>query len=117
MTPIIVLAIGVNIFILISVIELIRRNRLKEKYSLLWLFASVVMLWFSVSRESLFALSEFIGIKYPPSLIFLFGLLFLIVINIHLTSVISKLTEQNKNLSQEVAMLYERVERIEEKNI
>ncbi len=116
MTPIIVLAIGINIVILISVVELIRRNRLKEKYSLLWLFATVVMLWFSISRKSLFALSAAIGIKYPPSLIFLFGLLFLIIINIHLTSVISRLTEQNKNLSQEIAILNERLERIEEKN-
>lgn len=94
-----------SMVILATVIELIRRNRLKEKYALLWLFSSVVLLFFSISRESLHYVSALIGIKYPPSVIFLLGLLFLIIINIHLTSVISGLTEKNKTLAQEIALL------------
>ena len=94
-----------NIAIFISVIELVRRNRLKERYSLLWLLASVVMLWFSLSRESLHAVSRLIGIQYPPSLLFLLAILFLIIINIHFSTVISELSEKNKHLAQEIALL------------
>lgn len=99
------LATLVNIAIFISVIELVRRNRLKERYSLLWLFASIVMLWFSLSRESLHYVSRLIGIQYPPSLIFLLAILFLIIINIHFSTVISELFEKNKHLAQEIALL------------
>jgi hypothetical protein len=100
-----ILAIFVSMSILLSVIELIRRNRLKEKYSLLWLFSTLVMLWFSFSRESLHVVSKMFGIKYPPSFIFLLGFLFMIVINIHITSVISELSDKNKTLAQEIALL------------
>jgi len=93
----------INIIIFITVVELTRRNRLKERYSLLWLFSSFVMIWFSVSRESLHLLSRVIGIQYPPSLIFLLGFLFLIIINI------SELSDQNKTLTQEIALLQETV--------
>jgi hypothetical protein len=58
-----------------------------------------------VSRESLHYVSRLIGIQYPPSLIFLLGLIFLIVINIHFTTVISELSDKNKILSQEIALL------------
>lgn len=96
-----------SIGIVFSIIELIRRNRLKEKYSLLWLFSSLVILFFSVSRKSLESLSLLIGIQYPPSLIFLLGFLFLVVINIHFSTVISELFEKNKTLTQEIALLRE----------
>ncbi len=105
----------VSSIILISVVELIRRNRLKERYSLIWLFSSIVMLVFSLSRQSLHVAAQLIGIKYPPSLIFLFGLLFLVVINIHFASVISTLSDRNKSLAQELALLREHLERIDGK--
>ncbi len=102
-----VLATMVSLGILFLVLELIRRNRLKEKYSLLWLFSSVVMLCFSLSRELLHTVSLSIGIKYPPSFIFLLAFLFLTVITIHITSVISELSERNKALLQEIVLLRE----------
>jgi hypothetical protein len=101
------LAFLVSVAIVASVIELIRRNRLKEKYSLLWLFSSFVILFFSVSRKSLESISLFVGIQYPPSFIFLLGFLFLIVINVHFSTVISELFEKNKTLTQEIALLRE----------
>jgi hypothetical protein len=110
MIPLLTTIISITIFI--SIIELIRRNRLKEKYSILWLFASVVLILFSLSRESLHYISSLVGVHYPPSFIFLLSFLFLIIINIHLTSVISKLTDNNKTLSQEVALLKEAVAKV-----
>ena len=107
MDVVILLATLVALSIVLSVVELIRRNRLKEKYSLLWLAASLVILFFSVSRKSLETISLLVGIQYPPSFIFLLATLFLIVINIHFSTVISELSEKNKNLAQEIALLKE----------
>jgi hypothetical protein len=105
MDIVILLATLVAASIVFSVVELIRRNKLKEKYSLLWLAASLVILFFSASRRSLETISLLVGIQYPPSFIFLLATLFLIVINIHFSTVISELSEKNKNLAQEIALL------------
>jgi hypothetical protein len=95
---------------------LIRQNRLKEKYALLWLGSSLLMIPFSLSRQLLHTVAAFFGIKYAPSLIFLMGFLFLVVINIHLTSVISQLTDRNKSLAQELALLKQALEGMTGKN-
>jgi hypothetical protein len=90
---------------LVVIIELIRRGRLKEKYSLLWLFAGTVLLIFSSSRYLLEYASSLVGIYYPPSFLFLLAFLFLLLITLHFSSVISGLSEKNKHLAQEVALL------------
>jgi hypothetical protein len=91
--------------VLFVVIELIRRGRLKEKYSLLWLFAGGVLLVFSSSRDLLEYVARLLGVFYPPSLLFLLAFLFLLLITLHFSVVVSGLSEKNKQLAQEVALL------------
>ncbi len=100
-----VLSIVVNGSVLLLVIELIRRGRLKERYSLLWLFAGTVLLVLSSSREILEFISRSMGIYYAPSFLFLVAFLFLLLITLHFSVVISGLSEKNKQLAQEVALL------------
>lgn len=101
----------VSLGLLLAIIELIRRNRLKEKYSLTWLFSSLVMLFFSLSRKSLEYVAILVGVYYPPSFIFVLGLFFLIIINVHFSMVISELFEKNKKLAQEIAIMKEEVKK------
>jgi hypothetical protein len=98
---------------LLVIVELIRRGRLKEKYSLLWLFAGTILLIFSSSRYLLEYASSLVGIFYPPSFLFLLAFLFLLLITLHFSSVISGLSEKNKHLAQELALL--RQEMLEER--
>jgi hypothetical protein len=100
-----ILAIGGSGAILVLVIELVRRGRLKERYSLLWLLASIVMLVFAFSRGLLETASHLLGILYPPSFLFLIAFFFLLLITLHFSTVISRLSEQNKRLAQEIALL------------
>jgi len=90
---------------LIVIVELIRRGRLKERYALLWLFAGIILLIFSLSRGLLEYVAALVGIYYPPSLLFLLAFLFLLLITLHFSSVISGLSEKNKQLAQELALL------------
>jgi hypothetical protein len=90
---------------LIVIVELIRRGRLKERYALLWLFAGIILLVFSLSRALLDYVASLVGIYYPPSLLFLLAFLFLLLITLHFSSVISELSEKNKLLAQELALL------------
>lgn len=105
--------------VLVVVVELIRRGRLKERYSLLWLLAGGVLLVFSSSRDILGYVSRLLGIYYPPSLLFLLAFLFLLLITLHFSVVISGLSEKNKQLAQELALLrqemHEAVQRAEHK--
>jgi hypothetical protein len=91
--------------VLFLVVELIRRGRLKERYSLLWLFASGVLLLLSSSRGILRYISNMMGIYYPPSFLFLLAFLFLLLITLHFSVTISGLSEKNKRLAQELALL------------
>jgi hypothetical protein len=91
--------------LLFIVIELIRRGRLKERYSILWLLAGAVLLIFSLSRGLLEYVSRLVGIFYPPSLLFLLAFLFLLLITLHYSVVISGVTEKNKLMAQELALL------------
>ena len=104
------LAIAGSAAVLFAVIELIRRGRLKERYALLWLASSIVMLVLSLSRGLLEAIARLVGIYYPPSLLFIVAFVFLLLITLHFSAVISGLSEKNKRLAQEVALLREALE-------
>jgi len=91
--------------VLLLVVELIRRGRLKERYSLLWLFAGGVLLVLSSSRTILEYISNLVGIYYPPSFLFLLAFLFLLLITLHFSVTISGLSEKSKRLAQELALL------------
>jgi hypothetical protein len=91
--------------LLIVVVELIRRGRLKERYALLWLLAGAVLLFLSLSRGLLDAIARLLGIFYPPSFLFLLAFFFLLLITLHFSVVLSSLSDKNKKLAQELALL------------
>ncbi len=91
--------------LLVIVVELIRRGKLKERYSLLWLCAGTVLLILSSSRYLLELISRTLGIFYPPSFLFLLAFFFLLLITLHFSVVISGLSEKNKKLARELALM------------
>jgi hypothetical protein len=109
------LAIAGSAILLLLVFELIRRGRLKERYALLWLFSSLVLLILSLSRSLLEFFSRLVGIYYPPSLLFLVAFVFLLLITLHFSAVISGLSDKNKRLAQELALLRQEVEQLRTK--
>jgi hypothetical protein len=106
-------AIAAALFLLV-IFELIRTRRLQERYALLWLVTGGVILVLSIWRDALRLLAEQIGIAYPPSALFVVGLLFILVVLLHYSTVISELAERNVRLAQDLALLEERL-RIQER--
>jgi len=96
--------------LLLVVLELIRSRRLQERYALLWLLTGCVMLVFAIWTDALGKLADATGIAYPPSALFVLGSAFMLVLLLHYSTVISKLSEQNTALTQRVAMLKLRLE-------
>lgn len=95
---------AVSILLLAIVIELIRRRRLKEEYSLLWLLSGIVILAFSIFPNLLDIISRMVGMYYLTTLLVI-SFLFLLLIVLHFSTVISQLSEKNKELAQDLSIL------------
>lgn len=93
------------LILLAVVFELIRSRRLQERYAILWLVTGGVILVLAVWRDALGTLSETVGIAYPPSALFVLASLFILVVLLHYSTVISKLADQNRILAQRLALL------------
>ncbi|MBI5970744.1 MAG: DUF2304 domain-containing protein [Deltaproteobacteria bacterium] len=91
--------------LLIFVINSIRRGILKERYSILWLAAAVVIIALSLKKGLLDAVARLLGVAYPPSLLFLVAFIFVLLILLHFSIVISIFHEKNKILTQEITLL------------
>ncbi|MCY4527115.1 MAG: DUF2304 domain-containing protein [Anaerolineaceae bacterium] len=90
---------------LLLVLELVRRRHLREEYALLWLATGAVLLLLSLSRPLLDTLAALTGIFYPPSALFLVALLFVLTILLHFSVILTRLTQQNRELAQQLALL------------
>ena len=91
--------------LLLVIVELIRSRRLQERYALLWLLTGAVLLFFALWRGALMKVSDLVGIKYPPSALFVMAAFFILLVLLHYSTVISKLADQNTVLAQRLALL------------
>jgi len=92
------------------IFELVRRKRLMERYAILWLVAGAIVLVLGLWQGLLTTLAHAVGIYYAPSALFAIAFLFVIVMLVHFSTTISRLSDQNKILAQRLALLRERVE-------
>ena len=101
-----------SILLLLVVLELIRSRRVRERYALLWLLTGAVLLALSLWRDGLNTIAGWVGVtSYPPAVLFAVGTLFILVVLLHYSTVISRLSDQNTILAQRIALLEERVRR------
>lgn len=105
-----VVSLALSLSIFGFVLWLVRERRLREKYALLWLSTSLFIILLTVSRRVLEVAALSIGIYYPPSLLFLVGVLFLLMVSIGHSVTLSRLSESNHNLAQELALLRKQME-------
>jgi hypothetical protein len=99
-----------SILLILVVLELIRSRRLRERYALLWLATGFVLLVLSAWRDGLNTIAGWFGVTgYPPAVLFAVATLFILVVLLHYSTVISRLSDQNSILAQRLALLEERV--------
>ena len=105
MTRVTLFSICASAALLLYILEMVRRRKLREEYSILWLAGSVVILILSLKQDWLISIAYTVGIAYPPSFLFLVGILFILLILIHFSIAISKLHHMNKKMAQEIALM------------
>ena len=112
MTPLavsIVAAIA-SVGLLLVVLDLIRRRRLRERYALLWLATGVVLLVLAIWRSGLNTIAAWVGVTgYPPAVLFAVAVLFILLVLLDYSTVISKLADQNTVLAQRIGLLEQRL--------
>jgi hypothetical protein len=85
--------------------ELIRRRRLREEYALLWVITTVGMMALATWYGLIEWITQLIGAIAVTTTLFIFALVFLLLISVHFTTVLSRLTVQVRRLTQELALL------------
>lgn len=106
--------IGILCFTLVGIIiELIRQDRLKEHYAIIWLLTAVSIFIFGIWPNSLNVVSRIVRLHHLTTL-FLVAFLFLLAIVLHYTLAISQLFDRNRRLTQEVAWLRFELEQLRE---
>ncbi len=112
MTPVRVSIAGViaSILLILVILELVRGRRLKERYALLWLATGIVLLVLSAWRDGLNTIASWVGVtSYPPAVLFAVAVLFILLVLLHYSTVLSKLTDENVQLAQRIALLEEQM--------
>ena len=108
-----IVAVAVTGGLFFLVFELVRRRRLMERYALLWLFSTAVLLGLAIWRGLLERVASTVGIYYAPSALFAVAFAFVLALLLHFSLVISRLADQNKVLAQKLGMLQERIATLE----
>ena len=108
-----IVAIAASALLLLGVLELVRRRALLERYALLWLFSSLVLLALAVWKGLLSEVAQAVGIFYPPSALFVIAFGFILLLLLHFSVAVSRLADQSKVLAQRVALLERRLSEAE----
>ena len=93
-----------SLAIFFFIFSLVKNKRVKEEYSILWFAMSLFLLYLSLDRYAIDRLGDLFGIAYKPSVLTLITTGFIFLVLIHITVVITKLSEQNKELIQELGL-------------
>jgi hypothetical protein len=101
-------AVGLALYVL----DLVRRRKLSEEYSFLWVVASVVVAVLGFSTPLLRAITRALGILYEGSTVFLFGVAFATAMLLHVSVRLSRMGQENHALTRELALVRYELERL-----
>jgi hypothetical protein len=112
-THIRIVAILSTLVLLLVVLELVRRRRLLERYALVWLGSTIVLLGLGIWQGLLGTIADAIGVVYPPNALFVIAFGFVLLLLLHFSTAVSRLTDQTKVLAQRLALTEQRQAELE----
>jgi hypothetical protein len=114
-THIRIVAIVATLVLLLVVLELVRRRRLLERYALVWLGSTIVLLGLGIWQGLLGKIADAIGVVYAPNALFVIAFGFVLLLLLHFSTAVSKLTDQTKVLAQRLALTEQRQAELEKR--
>ena len=109
-----VAAITCALLLLALVLEMVRRRKLTEEHSLIWIAGAVALLVLSVWRNLLDSAARLVGVYYPPALLLLALTGFVFLVSLYFSVVISRQRQDIERMVEELALLEAEVRRIRE---
>lgn len=98
-------AVAASLLLLAAVGDLVRRRKLTEEHSLIWVAVAAALLLLSLSRDVLHVAARAVGIHYPPALLLLALTAFVCLVSLYFSVVISRQRQQIERLIEELALL------------
>ena len=99
--------------LLLIVLEMVRRRRLMERYALLWMLSAIIILGLAVFDDALTVLARQLGIVSAPNALFFVALAFILLLLLHFSAAMSRLSDQSKVLAQRQAILERQIRELE----
>jgi len=100
-----IISLVISLLLALVIFQLIRKKKLKEQYSLLWFLTVTVMLVLALWEGLLYRISSLLGIAVPSNALFMLALLFMFIMSLHYSMLVSRLTDQTKMLAQRLALV------------
>ena len=91
--------------VLLFVIEMVRRQKIREKYAVLWIVIGVGTLILAAFPDVLFWAARLVGVQVPSNLLFAIALILLLGVTLHLSREVSASEDEIRSLAEEVAIL------------
>jgi hypothetical protein len=91
--------------VLVFVIEMLRRQKIREKYAVLWIVIGICTLVLAAFPDLLFWAARVIGVQVPSNLLFAIALILLLGVTLHLSREVSSSEDEIRSLAEEVAIL------------
>ena len=111
--PVQIIALVTSLFLLGLVLELVRRKKLTEEYSFVWLICAVALLAVALGRRLLDQVALAMGIYYPPAALLLVLIFFVFVASLSFSVVVSRQRQQIERLIEEAALLEARLRELD----
>lgn len=106
------LILGLGLVFFMIIFEMVRRRKFREELSVTWFIISIAIMVSSVADKIIDPLAGILGIGYPPALIFIWVVFFLLLALLYFSLVISDLKGKVKELSQKIALIEHELPRI-----
>jgi hypothetical protein len=112
-----IISILISLSFTFYVFRKILKGKLREEYAFTWVFATISLIFFSFWRNGLEIVAQFFGVYSAPNLFFAIAFFLIFIYLLHLSIVVSNLSKKNKEIAQQLALMNEKVQKIEkEKN-
>ena len=108
-----VIAVAISLALLLGVLELVRRKKLTEEYSFVWILCALALIGLSLARGLLDRIALELGIFYPPAALLLVVIVFVFVASVSFSVVISRQRQQIDRLIEDTALLDVRLRELE----
>lgn len=110
------ISIGTTLIFLFIVFRLVVKKQLREEFSIIWILSAILLNIIAFWRDSIEVMADFFGVYYPPSILYIALFLLIIIYCLHMSILLSRQRNQIKNLSQEIAILNEKIDALNPKN-